>query len=271
MKKFIFLLLIIPILSFTNLQGQKQDIFIPTELEQAYEAGTRSYSGKPGPKYFQNTADYQIEAEFNPETGILKGSEVINYQNNSPDTLKFLVLRVYMNFFKKGIERDFGIPATDLHDGVDISNVEIDGKSADPEGSPRFVGRPGTVQTIKLADPVSPGTSTSISLDWKVKLPTEVAIRMGRYGKENNWFVAYWYPHVSVYDDISGWDTHPFTGSAEFYYDFSNFDVKLILPGDYMVWGTGLLQNAEENYKPTVIEKINKAKQIGRASCRERV
>jgi hypothetical protein len=260
MKKIVFLVLI-PILAFGKIQGQKHDIFIPTELKQAYEKGTRSYSGKPGASYYQNTADYQIEAEFEPETGLLKGAETINYQNNSPDTLKYIVLRVYMNFFKKGIERDFGIPATDLHDGVEISNVTVNGKPLEPEKAPRFVGQESTVQTIRLADPVMPGKSTSISLDWKVKLPTEVAIRMGRYGKENNWFVAYWYPHVSVYDDISGWDTHPFTGSAEFYYDFSDFDVKLTLPGDYMVWGTGLLQNAKENYKPDVIDRINKAKQ----------
>jgi len=260
MKKFV-LVVLIPIFAFTGLKGQKRDIFIPTEVQKAYEAGTRSYSGAPGPNYFQNTADYQIEAEFNPKTGLLKGSETINYQNNSPDTLNYIVLRVYMNFFKKGIERDFGIPATDLHEGVDISNVEIDGKPLDSEGVPRFVGQQGTVQSIKLADPVLPGKSTRISLDWKVELPTEVAIRMGRYGKENNWFVAYWYPHVSVYDDISGWDTHPFTGSAEFYYDFSDFDVRLTLPGDYMVWGTGLLKNSEENYKPAVIDKIDEAKQ----------
>ena len=258
MKK--LLIVFVSILFVGEACAQKKDIFIPKEVKEAYENGTRSYSGKPGKNYFQNSANYQIEAEFNPESGLLKGTETIEYSNNSPDKLNQLVLRVYMNFFKKGIERDFGIPPQDLHSGVEINNLRVDGKKVNPDKKPKLAGQTTTVQRIALSEPVLPDETTTISLDWKVQLPKEVAIRMGRYGKDN-WFVAYWYPHVSVYDDISGWDTHPFTGSAEFYYDFNNFDVKLTLPGDYLVWATGLQQNTSDTYKKTVVKKINKAKQ----------
>ncbi|MGM0498483.1 MAG: M1 family metallopeptidase [Bacteroidota bacterium] len=254
------LIIFVTILFVGEVFAQDKDIFIPKEVKKAYKNGTRSYSGKPGENYFQNSADYQIEAEFHPESGLLEGTETITYKNNSPDTLNNLVLRIYMNFFKEGIERDFGIPSQDLHSGIEINNLKIDGQEANSNTKPKLMGQPTTVQRIALSEPVLPDESTTISLDWKVELPTEVAIRMGRYG-EDNWFVAYWYPHVSVYDDISGWDTHPFTGSAEFYYDFANFDVKLTLPGDYMVWATGLNQNPEDNYKNSVIEKIDEAKQ----------
>ena len=258
MKK--LLIVFVSILFVGEMCAQKKDVFIPKEVKQAYEQGTRSYSGKPGENYFQNRANYKIEAEFNPESGLLKGTETIEYSNNSPDELNYLVLRIYMNFFKKGIERDFGIPPQDIHSGVEINNLKINGEKVNSNKKPKLAGQTTTVQRIALSEPVMPDESTTISLDWKVQMPKEVAIRMGRYGK-TDWFVAYWYPHVSVYDDISGWDTHPFTGSAEFYYDFSDFDIKLTLPGDYMVWATGMQQNISDTYKNSVVKKINEAKQ----------
>lgn len=254
-------MIFISLLLMSELSAQEEELFIPTELQKAYDKGTRSYTGEPGPSYFQNQADYTIEAEFNPETGLLNGSEVITYQNNSPDTLGHLTIRVYMNFFRKGAERDFGVYPSDLHGGVDIRNFKVDGKKLNSPGGPQQLRGGGTVQLIELLDPLEPGGQSTITLDWEVQLPTDMTVRMGKYGEDNNWFVAYWYPHVAVYDDISGWDTHPFTGSAEFYYDFSDFEVKLTLPGDYMVWATGLQQNTEETYKQAIVDRMKQAKQ----------
>src|SRR6056297_710867 len=101
MVRGMLLFLTLMILSVTS-RAQEKDIYMPRELQQAYEEGTRSYSGKPGPDYFQNSASYDIEASFDPESGLLEGSEKIQYRNNSPDTLSQLVLRVFMNMFQKG-------------------------------------------------------------------------------------------------------------------------------------------------------------------------
>ena len=243
-----------------GLQSQEKDFFIPRELQKAYQQGTRSYTGVPGGNYFQNTADYDIDARFEPKSGELRGEQTIAYRNNSPDTLKNLVMRVFMNIFQKGVERDFDVGPVDLHDGVEIENLRVNGEKVDGSGILRLLNGRGTIQTIRLADPVLPGEQVNVSMRWKVQLPQHVAIRMGQYGKDHNWFVAYWYPHISVYDDVYGWDTHPFTGSAEFYYDFNDYDVRLTVPGDYMVWATGILQNPEEHYRGNILSRISQAK-----------
>ena len=260
MTKKIFLLILMFTLTFSALRAQQSDLFMPHELQEAYEEGTRSYSGAPGKQYFQNTANYDIDARFDPETGILEGEETIRYRNNSPDTLENMVLRVYMNIFQKGVARDFNVGPSDLHDGVEIENLTINGRKINSPGGPQLNSDRGANYMIQLLNPIFPGNQAKISLKWKVQLPTEVTIRMGRYGKDN-WFVAYWYPRVAVYDDIMGWDTHPFKGSAEFNNDFCDYDVELTIPGENMVWATGILQNPGQHYQRDVLERIEKAKE----------
>ena len=81
---------------------------------------------------------------------------------------------------------------------------------------------------------------------------------MGNYGK-NNFMIAYWYPQISVYDDIDGWDKTEFNGITEFYNDFNNYNVKLTVPAGFMVWATGELQNMEDLYSKNIVTKIKKA------------
>jgi hypothetical protein len=60
------------------------------------------------------------------------------------------------------------------------------------------------------------------------------------------YYLAYFYPRVAVYDDYNGWDTMNFTDAQEFYSDFNDYDVTVRVPANYIVWGTGTLQNAPE-------------------------
>ncbi|MGM0565363.1 MAG: M1 family metallopeptidase [Bacteroidota bacterium] len=241
-------------LAFSLLAGQAYcQMFIPGEFRDALEEGTRSIDGKPGEAYFQNYADYVLDVDFNPRTGHLDGNAEITYYNLSPDTLNRLVVRNHMNLFKKGVPRDFNVGEADLHDGVEISDVQIDGEKI-PDNYDN-IRHNGTIMTISLPEPLAPGEKTALSLNWAFPLPKEVSIRYGRYG-EDNWMVAYWYPQIAVYDDISGWDTHPFTGSAEFYNDFNNFDVSITVPEDYLVWATGLLQDEEKHFTGEILDRL---------------
>ena len=74
---------------------------MPKEMQQAYDKGTRSYDGKPGPNYWHNTVEYDIKASIDPETRGIKGKSTINYQNNSPDDLSAIVVRLYNDIYKK--------------------------------------------------------------------------------------------------------------------------------------------------------------------------
>src|ERR1700712_2309143 len=74
---------------------------VPTNLKATYTKGTRSTNGKPGIKYWQNGADYDIAVNFDPATRLLSGTEIISYFNNSPDTLKQILFKLYPNLYKK--------------------------------------------------------------------------------------------------------------------------------------------------------------------------
>ncbi len=232
--------------------------FIPGEIRNALDNKTRSKTGKPGTAYFQNYADYVLDVDFDPITGQLEGKAQITYYNNSDDTLNKLVVRNYMNLFKKGVPRDFNVGEADLHEGAEISEIQIDGEKI-PENYDN-IRHSGTIMTIYLPESLEPGDKTGLSLNWAFPMPMEVSIRYGRYG-EDNWMVAYWYPQIAVYDDISGWDTHPFTGSAEFYNDFNNFDVSISVPDNYMVWATGLLQDEEMHFSRKILNRLERSRE----------
>ncbi len=113
-----------------NLIAQSS-LYIPRNILNAYEKGTRSFDGKPGPKYWVNHSDYKIKAEILPVTRSLKGHEWITYYNNSPDTLNSFVFRLYQNILKKGSARDFSGNPADITDGIKIDTLIIDGMDVD--------------------------------------------------------------------------------------------------------------------------------------------
>ncbi|MCH7513475.1 MAG: hypothetical protein IH947_05955 [Bacteroidetes bacterium] len=113
--------------------AQEKRFFVPRELKAAYENGTRSYDGKPGDQYWQNTVDYNIEVEVNPETRELTGSETIVFNNNSPDNLSQLIIRLYHDVFRKGNQRGSSVNTEDVNEGVEISKLTVDGSEIDME------------------------------------------------------------------------------------------------------------------------------------------
>ena len=62
---------------------------------------TRSASGQPGPKYWQNRADYNLTASLDEAKNEVKGSATISYTNNSPDKIGFIWLQLDQNLFRK--------------------------------------------------------------------------------------------------------------------------------------------------------------------------
>src|SRR4051812_38042121 len=95
-----------------------QSLPVARNYQYAYDRQTRSANGKPGPKYWQNTAVYNIDVSFVPSTRIITGKEEIIYTNNSPDTLSQVFFKLYPNLYKKGSQRDDKIKAADISEGV---------------------------------------------------------------------------------------------------------------------------------------------------------
>ncbi|TRZ52959.1 M1 family peptidase [bacterium] len=246
------------------LSGNPQDknIFIPNEVRRAYKKESRDYKGVPGKNYWQNRSNYVIKAEFNPETAKITGSEEITYFNNSPDTLKSIILRLYGDVFKKGNMHNMEIDPEDLTDGVKIISAKTSDEIFDVSGESKSAVRSGTKLILKPNKFISPLTQQKIYIEWELFIPKKTFIRIGTYS-QNNSFIGLWYPQVAVYDEIRKWDVQDYLGQQEFYNDFGNFDVEITVPEGYVVWGTGELQNAGEVLRNDILEKYNKAKSSG--------
>ena len=238
------LLLILSVTAF-NSYIKAQAYYLPYNLQEAYyKDSTRSLAGEPGPHYFQNKASYTIKADFDPEEGMLTGEESIVYYNNSTDSLYYFVIRLYHDILKKGGLRDEEIPIEHLTKGVEISYLSINNDEVN-ENSAHYFQRSGTNLFIGLNYYINPGDSVFFNIKWTTQIPPGHVHRFGKYG-DGNWFVAYWYPQIAVYDDIDGWDTKSYTGSYEFYNDMNDFKVDITVPGKYLAWATGTWLNAQE-------------------------
>ena len=252
-----FILIVLSVIFITQQNFSQEELYIPRNIRPAYEKGTRSPDGKPGPEYWQNSSDYKIDVEIDPSTYFIKGNEDIIYHNNSSDTLKIIVLRLYPDIYKKGSARDFSVSPEAVNDGMILDKLII-GKNEIDLGDNNVYNNLNTISIIKLSDFIPPESSVNISVKWKFYLTPKTRLRMGVYDSTTV-LVGYWYPQMAVYDDIDEWDFNIYSGMVEFYNDFSTYDVSITIPNNFGVWATGQLQNPDEVYSKKIYQKYLQA------------
>ncbi len=238
--------------------GQENaSLYVPVNIRKAYQNGTRAWDGRPGTNYWQNHAKYSIRATFDPANNRLNGRETVVYFNESPDTLKVLYLRLYQNLFKKGNLRDWPVSPKDIHNGVQILTVKINGVSVNLKSKKSGIKAYRTNLAIPLKEkPLAPGRQIILDLAWRLHIPRISKLRMGTYDS-TSFFIGYWYPQMAVYDDIDGWDQFAYSGLQEFYNDFSDYDVKITVPKNFVVWATGRLQNIKQVFRPQIVKRYH--------------
>ncbi len=239
------------ILSF--LEVKAQTLSMPDDIAKAYQKGTHLTNGKPGKNYWQNHGNYKISVTAMPPERNISGTEEITYFNNSPDTLKQLVMRIVQNSHKRGTRRNPNSNQDTLSNGTVIDNFMVNGKAtALPDNPGHF-----TWQNVDLDKPLMPHDSIKLSVKWHFYISPQ----QGREGiiDKTTFFLAYYYPRVSVYDDYNGWDRLDFTGGREFYNDFNNYTFEVTVPKNFVVWATGTLQNPTEVLQPAVAQRLNQS------------
>ena len=227
-----------------------QTLYMPRNVREAFRKDTRSMDGRPGKSYWQNTGHYTINVSAAPPDRTIRGSEQITYFNNSPDTLKNLVIKLILNVHKPGAVRA-GIAGTDyLTPGVQIDNYTENGQSKPWNKS----DREGTSRPVRLTRPLLPHDSVKLSFDWHY----QISLESGREGMidSTTFYLAYFYPRVAVYDDYNGWDRVDFTDQQEFYNDFNDYTLNVTVPKNYVVWATGTLQNPDAVLQPAYARKL---------------
>ena len=269
---------------FTNLsfaaidqsKGSFEDKF--RQLDEVFPSPnlSRPATGEPGPMYWQQRADYKIKIKLNEDTRSVEGSETITYTNNSPLTLKYIWLQLDQNIFAKESINNLTRPWGGGDSSVDFStlrrqnfmdkfeggfqelSIKINNKSAD-------TNLVGTHVRINLDQPLKPGESTSLDIEWAYALVEENAVR-ARNGYEtfedgNDIFLmAQWYPRVTVFSDYEGWHNKEFIGNGEFTLEFGDFEVDISVPSDHVVSATGVLLNENDVLSPIQKKRMKQAR-----------
>ncbi|HEV2148564.1 MAG TPA: M1 family metallopeptidase [Longimicrobiaceae bacterium] len=229
------------------------------EFVRAVERGTRTRTGRPGPGYWTQHAQYRLSAELDPATRRLSGMGTVRYHNRSPDELRTIAVHLHPNLFAPDAIRNEKVPVTG---GMELSRVVAQGRTLNAVPALDTLGTPaytvdGTVAWIRLPQPLPAGGTAELGFTWSYVVPPDGAPRTGTDGEV--YFVAYWYPHVAVYDDVSGWQADPYMGNAEFYMGYADYDVSLTVPEGWLVGATGTLQNPEEVLTPETRQRLDAA------------
>ena len=241
----------------------------------------RTGSGAPGPKYWQQQADYTIDVELDDEKHTITGAETITYHNNSPDVLTYLWLQLDQNILAEGNETDktktgalrdssstMAIQQSldlygDYKGGYTIKNV----RGADGRVLPYTINN--TMMRVDIPTPLKPGEKISFSIDWSYPVSdrlneSEVGRRGGMeyFPEDGNYIYAitHWFPRMCVYDDYQGWQNKQFLGQGEFTLPFGNYKVKITVPADHIVGATGVLKNPTTVLTSTQQQRFELAK-----------
>jgi hypothetical protein len=222
---------------------------------------TRSASGQPGEKYWQNRADYQLTANLNDKTSEIIGSETLTYTNNSPDKLSFLWMNVDQNLFKTDSRGNAVVPVNGSRNGArgekfdgghKIKSVKIvsviGGKSVEKEA--KFEINDTRMKIVLPQELNANGASLKVKIDFSYISPKYGSDRTGVLDTKNGkiFTIAQWYPRMCVYDDVKGWNTLPYQGAGEFYLEYGDFDVTITAPSNHVVVCSGELVNPKEVY-----------------------
>src|SRR5260221_1773433 len=269
MRKIIFLLIIISGFSTVVIGQNIQNNPGSNHGNKFEQLGTilatpneyRTASGAPGPKYWQQRADYNIKCELDEKNLKLTGSETITSYNNSPDILTYLWLQLDENEHSRinnaNYQNSTSMPAHSTDRTLDrMEEAKTDNdygdkiiKMTDVAGKALQYTVNKTMMRVEIPEPLKPGQKFIFNIDWNYRIPDRLS-KGGRGGYEyfpedgNYLFtMAQWYPRLCVYSDFQGWQNNQFTGRGEFALTFGNFKVKMTVPADHIIGATGECQN----------------------------
>ena len=230
-----------------------------SELDLPTPTTVRTAAGTPGPDYWQQRADYDIDARLDEKEQTLYGRERITYTNNSPQDLPFLWLHLEQNLYRpdsiasrmREAEGRFG-NRNPFEGGLKIRAMKADGVDVELRAY-------DTVGRIDLEKPVAArGGKITLDIEWSFLIPQYGSDRMGIQQVEQGliYQIAQWFPAMCVFDDVHGWNTLPYLGQGEFYTNYGDYDVKLTVPRNHIVAATGVLQNPREVLTPDQVARL---------------
>jgi hypothetical protein len=245
-----------------------RETFAPLDFDPPVNA-YRSGDGTPGPAYWQNRADYTIDARLDPATHSISGTVRIRYTNNSPGQLDVLWLQLEQNLYTPESRANLSLGGRPgalsevpggFSGGMNLDDVRV-----------TVGGRAAAVQPlisdtraqVRLPAPLATAATAVVDIRYHYIVPKEP------WGGRTGWMdtphgpiysIAQWYPRMAVYDDLRGWDTLPYL-QQEFYLEYGDFDYSVTVPASWIVAGSGELANEAEVLTPTERARLAQARQ----------
>ena len=215
--------------------------------------------------YWQQQADYEMEIVMDVTSHQYNGKQTIHYSNNSPDVLNSVFYHLFFNAFQPGSEMDMRaqtIPDPSRRLSINTGTKEdpiyeskisklqpneigyINVVSLLQNGKPLKYEVVGTILEVQLNQAIQPGEQVEFEMLYNGQVPLQTR-RSGRNNKEGVALsMGQWYPKLAEYDN-EGWHAYPYIG-REFYSTWGNYNVKITIDKNYVLAGTGYLQNPNE-------------------------
>tara|TARA_R110000868_G_scaffold408293_5_gene690975 strand:+ start:2838 stop:4682 length:1845 start_codon:yes stop_codon:yes gene_type:complete len=210
-----------------------------------------SHAQKSG--YWQQEVDYTMEIDVDAPKHQFTGKQKLIYTNNSPDVLDRVYYHLYFNAFQPGSmmdvrSRTIADPDSRVRDRIyylpedeigyhHILSLKQDGKDVEYEVDE-------TILVVELNTPIAPGATTTFDMDFESQVPRQVRRSGWANAMGVEFSMSQWYPKLSEYDE-RGWHPNPYIG-REFHGVFGDFDVKITIDKNYVLGGTGIIQNPNE-------------------------
>ena len=251
-------------------KGDYVDAFRQLGVDLPTPNSYRSASGAPGHEYWQQRADYDIQATLDEKAKRLTASQTIRYTNRSPDTLKYLWVQLDQNRFQPDSLDSLSRTAPNPVWYPDSANTDVltygtlsrraqlkEGKHgyqisrvADGRGRVLPYKVVDTMMRVELPVPLKPGARTTIAMDYAFNIVDQPRV-FARGGYEHFpksdtyiYFLSQWFPRMAAYTDYAGWQHFAFLGRGEFALEFGDYKVAITVPADHIVSATGELTNA---------------------------
>jgi hypothetical protein len=236
----------------------------------------RSANGAPGPQYYQQQADYEMDIVLDDQNARISGFETITYTNNSPDVLEYLWVQLDQNMREKDSKSPLIEPSsaqsatmassfvgehmgTSFDGGFKIQAVKTD-KGADLDYTINQ-----TMMRVEMPENLKPGGKFSFTVRWWYNI-VEHTVDRARSGYETfedgnrGYVIAQFFPRMAVYSDVEGWQNSQFWGRDEFALPFGNYEVNITVPSDHVLDGTGVLVNRKDIFTKEMMNRYNEAK-----------
>ena len=265
---------------FPNKKYGQDDKFRQLEEILPTPNSYRSAAGEPGPDYWQQKVDYNIDVTLNDEDQSIHGTESIRYHNQSPHTLRYLWLQLDANIFSpdsaasktRSARLGFtpgrvstGEMEALLHRQTFDGGCKID-SVVDAQGKKLETTVVDTMMRIDLGTPLLPNEELQFKIKWHYKI-NNAKMMNGRTGfeffeKDGNYIyeMAQWFPRLAAFTDVNGWQHKQFLGQGEFTLEFGDYIVRITVPSDHIVCATGVLQNTNEVLSEQHRERLAQAK-----------